>query len=529
MRIARFFLIPVFVGIFLSFSPNYTAADITALSKGGQNLILYKDYYALVIGVSNYQKWPKIPFATRDAKEVAERLELLGFKTKLVLDPTHREMFAALSEMVYVLGTDENRALMLYYAGHGETETLADKTKMGYIIPKDCPLLKDDPIGFDSHSISMREIESISLRIRSKHVLMLFDSCFSGSLFSLVRAVPHDITEKSTLPVRQYITAGSEDEEVPDRSIFKRSFLIALEGDADLTGDGYITGSELGMYLSDKVVNYSNRRQHPQYGKINNPDLDRGDFIFVPPKRRQLPVTGGKRPEEDRSAIAEELERLREERKKTEETMAELRKMLQERQLKEKSTTQERVAAIPKQTTEETIKNVKLRDKPDPNFYVTDLHKMIKDHNFFTKFYNPGGNFPNAFMDNGDGTVTDRVTGLMWQKEGSASEITFDEALEYVKELNAKHFGGYTNWRLPTIEELCSLLEPIQNKRGQYIDELFAENISGCWSCDEQPRAGYRLAHVAYFGSGDVDVSSIRIPIGTGSLRHFARAVRTMK
>ena len=95
----------------------------------------------------------------------------------------------------------------------------------------------------------MKEIESISLRIRAKHVLMLFDSCFSGSLFALVRAVPEDITEKSTLPVRQYITAGREDEQVPDKSMFKRCLLLGLEGDADLTGDGYITGSEMGMYL----------------------------------------------------------------------------------------------------------------------------------------------------------------------------------------------------------------------------------------------------------------------------------------
>jgi hypothetical protein len=190
-------------------------------------------------------------------------------------------MKTVLSEMVYEMGIEENRAILFYYAGHGETEILADKTKMGYIIPKDCPILEKNPMGFATHAISMRDIESASMRIKSKHVLMLFDSCFSGSLFALVRAVPDDITEKSALPVRQYITAGREDEQVPDKSMFKRCFLLGLEGDADLTGDGYITGSELGMYLSDKVVNYTHRRQHPQYGKINNPDLDRGDFIFA--------------------------------------------------------------------------------------------------------------------------------------------------------------------------------------------------------------------------------------------------------
>ena len=188
---------------------------------------------------------------------------------------------------------------------------MADNTKLGYIIPTDCPLLKKDPMGFATHAISMKDIESVSLRIRAKHVLMLFDSCFSGSLFALVRAAPEDVTEKSSLPVRQYITAGREDEQVPDKSMFKRCLLLGLDGDADLTGDGYITGSELGMYLSDKVVNYTHRQQHPQYGKINNPDLDRGDFIFVPKVAKEQALSSSI--DEERRRLAEERERLRQE------------------------------------------------------------------------------------------------------------------------------------------------------------------------------------------------------------------------
>ena len=143
--------------------------------------------------------------------------------------------------------------------------------------------------------------------MRSKHVLMLFDSCFSGAIFALVRAVPHDITEKSALPVRQYITAGREDEEVPDRSMFKRCLLIGLDGDADLTEDGYITGSELGMYLADKVINYTNRMQHPQYGKINNPELDRGDFVFIPWKQILMQAKVEKERHEKQLALAEQV------------------------------------------------------------------------------------------------------------------------------------------------------------------------------------------------------------------------------
>jgi len=284
-KIAPLIIFPLFV-IFL-INPTVLFAvtrGISVVSKQGQPLQLYDSYNALVVGISDYQSWPDLPYAVGDAEEVAKRLKKMGFNVKLVINPNSYELNNAINEMTYRMGRERERAVLFYYAGHGETESMADGTKMGYIIPKDCPLLMKNPMGFASKAVSMRDIESASLRMRAKHVLMLFDSCFSGALFSLVRAAPDDITEKSTLPVRQYITAGREDEQVPDKSMFKRCFLIGLKGAADMTGGGYITGSEMGMYLADNVVNYTRRQQHPQYGKINNPDLDQGDFIFVPLK-----------------------------------------------------------------------------------------------------------------------------------------------------------------------------------------------------------------------------------------------------
>ena len=52
--------------------------------------------------------------------------------------------------------------------------------------------------------MDMRQIEVYAHRIRSKHALFLFDSCFSGSLFALSRAVPENITYKTAQPVRPY-------------------------------------------------------------------------------------------------------------------------------------------------------------------------------------------------------------------------------------------------------------------------------------------------------------------------------------
>jgi hypothetical protein len=61
-------------------------------------------------------------------------------------------------------------------------------------------------------------------------VLAVFDSCFSGAIFTLSRAKPDPyIEEKVVRPVRQFITAGTENEKVPDRSVFKTSFLNGLK------------------------------------------------------------------------------------------------------------------------------------------------------------------------------------------------------------------------------------------------------------------------------------------------------------
>jgi len=74
------------------------------------------------------------------------------------------------------------------------------------------------------------------------------------------------------------------------------------------------------------------------------------------------------------------------------------------------------------------------------------------------------GNAPD-YIDNGDGTVTDNVTGLMWQKSpdtdgdgdiDAADKLTYDEA---VAGAGALDLGGYSDWRLPTIKELYSLID----------------------------------------------------------------------
>ena len=157
--------------------------DISAQTAQGENIYLYKDYHALVIGVGEYQHWPSLQFAARDAAEIAGRLESLGFMVTKVIDPTAAELRRALENLVYGPGREEDRGILIYFSGHGDTEKLADGSEMGYIVPVDAPLRKNDPSGFAGTAIEMKHIESAALRIRSKHVLMIFDSFFFRIVF----------------------------------------------------------------------------------------------------------------------------------------------------------------------------------------------------------------------------------------------------------------------------------------------------------------------------------------------------------
>lgn len=81
-------------------------------------------------------------------------------------------------------------------------------------------------------------------------------------------------------PVRQFLTAGDANEKVPAKSVFTPLFLRALEGEADYTKDGYVTGSELGLYLTQHLPNLTRGNQHPQFGTILDVNLNRGDIVF---------------------------------------------------------------------------------------------------------------------------------------------------------------------------------------------------------------------------------------------------------
>jgi len=65
----------------------------------------------------------------------------------------------------------------------------------------------------------------------------------------------------------------------------------------------------------------------------------------------------------------------------------------------------------------------------------------------------------NKFVNNGDGTITDEATGLMWSKTDSGFGMTWEEALAWVQQKNKENYLGYNDWRLPNAKELQSVVD----------------------------------------------------------------------
>lgn len=249
----------------------------------GTDTKLYSGSYALIIGVSAYTNgWKALPGVNDDIEAVKVALESQGFLCTVVKDPNSASMGKAFGDFIAKYGQEQENRLLFYYAGHGHTVKNSYGGESGYIVPTDAPNPNKDAASFQNTAMEMQQIEIYAKRIQSKHAMFLFDACFSGSLFAMTRAASEVINYKTSKPVRQFITSGSAEETVPDKSIFRQQFVTAMTtNEADYNKDGYLTGTELGEFLQTNVTNYSYNNQHPQYGKIRDQNLDKGDLVFV--------------------------------------------------------------------------------------------------------------------------------------------------------------------------------------------------------------------------------------------------------
>lgn len=104
-----------------------------------------------------------------------------------------------------------------------------------------------------------------------------------------------------------------------------------------------------------------------------------------------------------------------------------------------------------------------------------------------------------ALVDNGNGTVTDTATGLMWQKATAPGTYTWEGALSYCQNLN---LAGHSDWRLPDRNELQSLVD--YTRYNPSIDPLLAADTvsSGYWSSTTHAYSNYDACFVYFYNGG---------------------------
>ena len=162
----------------------------------------------------------------------------------------------------------------------------------------------------------------------------------------------------------------------------------------------------------------------------------------------------------------------------------------------------------------------------------TTISEPSEGQAFYGQDANFTGNQP-SYSDNGDGTVTDNVTGLMWQKSPdtngnnngtieAADKLTWDEIQAKVIALNAANHAGYNDWRVPSIKELYSLTnwngtDPsgVQNNSTSGLIPFIDNNyFPFAWGDTDN---GERLIDVQYASSnlyGDNDCHGVQLLFG---------------
>lgn len=112
------------------------------------------------------------------------------------------------------------------------------------------------------------------------------------------------------------------------------------------------------------------------------------------------------------------------------------------------------------------------------------VQQMLKKFHFYDSYENKSGKgFANTYERNGE-VVIDRASGLIWQQSGSQEYMNYAKSQEYIKKLNDQGFAGYKDWRLPTLEEGMSLMEPQKQSNDLYIDPVFDGKQRWIWTAD---------------------------------------------
>lgn len=160
---------------------------------------------------------------------------------------------------------------------------------------------------------------------------------------------------------------------------------------------------------------------------------------------------------------------------------------------------------------------LKLFDRPR-ELSDDEVRDVIVRHDFFDSELNDSGSFTNRLYHQGADLIVDLKTGLMWQRMGlDISSIRFMN--KKIAQLNQEGLHGFSDWRLPSLEEAMSLMETEANSKGVHLNSNFSKEQPFIFTSAPRTPGGYWLVD---YKQGRVFWSSGTIPGG------FGRLCRTM-
>jgi len=242
-----------------------------ALAKATANNIDFGHYYALVIGNNDYQHLRNLATAVSDANAVGSILEQsYGFEVTRLTNAGRKQIIDALSRFRRTLTKTDN--LLIYFAGHGWLDKEAGRD---YWLPIDSE--RDSPANW----ISTGDISDTLKAMAAKHVMVVADSCYSGTLARAVKlSIPSSeyFRRMANKRARTALTSGGVEPVLDDgsygHSVFARAFLEMLE-----KNEGILEGTRLFNELRRRVI--LNAPQTPEYSDILYAGHEGGDFLFV--------------------------------------------------------------------------------------------------------------------------------------------------------------------------------------------------------------------------------------------------------
>ena len=129
---------------------------------------------------------------------------------------------------------------------------------------------------------------------------------------------------------------------------------------------------------------------------------------------------------------------------------------------------------------------------------------------------------PPYFSDNANGTVTDTVTGLMWQQT-DGGEMTYENAITYCDTLT---LGGYTDWRLPNAHEAYSIMN-LQNSKPALDATAFTKTLAEYWWTSDKQANDNSKIWVTNAGGGIGNHLKTETISAGGTKYYNVRAVRS--